>query len=247
MIDMSALYGHSDYQKALDSFNSSHCKWRSFQEVQMKVSKNRCPICEYIFNDSEIIRENKNGENLLVPTVDHYRPKNKKLYPFLKCDHKNYLLMCFDCNSLYKDSKFPLYNSTIRATNKDELINEKPLIVNPINDDIYELFILVFKERNKSILELKPKASSGYLYHKALKTIEIFGLGNCEEYRHLNDEVHNCRIELLVTHFGKFYELARIMKSSKKDEFKDEIKEKIKNSSGFLQFIAREQFEIIEV
>ena len=117
MIDMSALYGDGDYQKALDSFNSSNCKWSSFQEIQMKISKNRCPICEYSFNDNEIIRENKNGENLLNPTIDHYRPQ--EYYPFLKCEHTNYLLMCFECNSSYKKSKFPIYVKTsIRQLNK---------------------------------------------------------------------------------------------------------------------------------
>ena len=245
MIDMSALYGHKEYQNALDKFSHSPCRWNIFTDVQMKVSKKRCPICEYLFDENaEIRREDKNGKNLLIPTVDHYRPKNQQFYPFLRCDHKNYLLMCFECNSSYKKSKFPLYGSTIRATNKNELINEKPLIVNPIIDDVYALFILVFKQTNsgKKILELKPKESSGYLYEKALETIKVFGLGNCEVYKHLDENIHNCRIEVLVSHFGSFYNFAKIMSSPQKALFK----EKIKNSSGFLQFIAREQFEIIE-
>ena len=242
MIDMSALYEHDEYQDSLNNFNISSCKWSSFTTVHMKISKNRCPICEYLFDEnSEISRDNKNGDNLLVPTIDHYRPKNKELYPFLKCDHKNYLLMCFECNSSYKKSKFPLYNSITRATNKNELINEKPLIVNPITDDVYELFILVFKQTNgKKILELKPKESSGYLHDKALETIKVFGLGDCEIYKHTDENIHNCRIEVLISHFGKFYNFAKIMNSSKKEEFK----EKIKNSSGFLQFIYREQFVV---
>ena len=145
MIDMSSLYEHDDYQDSLDKFNISSCKWSSFITVHLKVSSNRCPICEYLFDEnSEIRRDNKNGDNLLIPTIDHYRPKKAGLYPFLKCDHTNYLLMCFECNSSYKKSKFPLYNSKTRATNKNELVNEKPLIVNPITDDVYELFILVF-------------------------------------------------------------------------------------------------------
>jgi len=241
MIDMSALYEHDEYQNALDKFNASGCKWSSFKEIQMKVSKKRCPICEYLFEEeNEIKRENKHGDNLFVPTVDHYRPQ--ECYPFLKCHDKNYLLMCFECNSSYKKSEFPLYNPSDKAKNIKEIIYEKPLIVNPISDDIYELFVLVFKVGNKNILELKPKVSSGYLYDKALKTIEIFGLGNCEEYRHQNDEIHNCRIRLLEKNFGSFYNFARIMNSAKKEEFKA----KIENSRGFLQFIAREQFEILE-
>ncbi|CAA6800750.1 MAG: Unknown protein [uncultured Sulfurovum sp.] len=242
---MSALYEHDDYQEALNTFNNSSCKWSSFVNIHMKVSKNRCPICEYLFEDNSQIRRNdKHGNNLLVSTIDHYRPKNKEFYPFLKCDHSNYLLMCFECNSSYKKSKFPLYNSMVRATNKSELINEKPLIVNPILDDVYELFILVFREisNGKKILELKPKENIGYLHDKALETIKVFGLGNCEVYKHTDENIHNCRIQVLISHYGSFYNFAKIMNSSKKDLFR----EKIKNSSGFLQFIAREQFEIIE-
>jgi hypothetical protein len=245
MIDMSALYEHDEYQDALDKFNSSPCKWSSFTDVHMKISKNRCPICEYLFDEnSQIRRDNKHGENLIIPTVDHYRPKKEGLYPFLRCDHTNYLLMCFECNSSYKKSKFPLYNSTTRATNTNELVEEQPLIVNPIIDDVYELFTLVFKSTNsgRRVLELKPKEKNGYLYDKALETIKVFGLGNCEIYKHRDETIHNCRIEVLVSHFGQFYNFAKIMNSVKKEQFR----EKIKNSSGFLQFIYREQFEIVE-
>ena len=245
MIDMSALYEHSEYQDALDIFNSSSCKWSLFIDVNMKVSKNRCPICEYFFDEnSQISRDDKNGKNLIVPTIDHYRPKKDGLYPFLKCDHTNYLLMCFECNSSYKKSNFPLFNSTTRATNINELVEEQPLIVNPIIDDVYELFTLVFKQTNsgRKVLELRPREKSGYLYDKALETIKVFGLGNCEKYKHSVETIHNCRIAVLVSHFGQFYNFAKIMNSVKKEQFR----EKIKNSSGFLQFIYREQFEILE-
>jgi hypothetical protein len=89
---------------------------------------------------------------------------------------------------------------------------------------------------------LKPKEKSGYLYDKALETIKVFGLGNCEIYKHRDEMIHNCRIEVLVSYFGQFYNFAKIMNSVKKEQFR----EKIKNSSGFLQFIYREQFEIVE-
>ena len=242
---MSKLYAHNDYQNALNNFSNSSSigRWSLFKDVHMEVSKKRCPICEYQFDENNLIRrDNKLGENLLVPTVDHYRPQ--EFYSFLTYEHKNYLLMCFECNSSYKKSKFPLYQSVIRATNHNELTDEKPLIVNPIIDDVYELFTLVFKQTSsgRKILELKPKESSGYLHDKALETIKVFGLGNCEVYRHSNENIHNCRIEVLVSHFGKFYAIAKTMNSVKKEE----LKERLQNSSGFLQFIYREQFEIID-
>ena len=245
MIDMLALYLDNSYQDALHKFNNSNCKWNSFKGVHLSVSKNRCPICEYLFEEnSETRRENKNGKNLLVPTVDHYRPQ--EYYPFLKCDHKNYLLMCFECNSSYKKSKFPIYNSFIRATNHQEVIEEKPLIINPIKDDVYELFVLVFKT-NSRILELKPKASSGYLYEKAFETIKLFGLGYCEIYRHQSESIHNCRIRVLRKHFVVFYKFAKALIERDRTKANLEFKQnrELFKSYGIYEFIKRKQFEIL--
>ena len=244
MIDMSSLYEHKDYQEALNNFNISNCKWNSFVDIHLKIANNRCPICEYSFEDVEIKRTNKNDENLLIATIDHYRPQ--KYYPFLKCEHKNYLLMCFECNSSYKKSKFPIYNSTIRATHQDRLEEEQVLITNPINDDIYELFILVFKQSDK-ILELKPKVSSGYLRDKAIETIKVFGLGNCEEYRHKNDDIHHCRIRILKRYFTVFYKFAKALNDRNRIQANLEFKnnQEMFKSYGFFEFLKRQQFEIL--
>ncbi len=65
--------------------------------------------------------------------------------------------MCSECNNIYKKVNFPYIKST-QSYNEDGLKDEKPLIVNPISDNIYELFTLVFRpmpNSNKMILELK--------------------------------------------------------------------------------------------
>ena len=105
---------------------------------------------------------------------------------------------------------------------------------------------MVFKSNNR-ILELKPKVSNGYLYDKALKTIEILGLGNCEEYRHENSNIHNCRISILSKHFIVFYKLARALKDKNKLEANLEFKQnkELFKSYGFYEFIKRNQFDII--
>lgn len=252
MIDMSSLYSDEDYPLALESFNLTSCKWSSFTDVHLKVSQNRCPICECLLDKTKpVTRLTNEGEDApIISTIDHYRPQT--FYSFLKCDHENYLLMCFECNSMYKESNFPLHSSTpIRATNKSEIINEKPLIVNPIKDNIYELFELVFKrsDNGKSVLELIPKSSldtSTYLYQKALQTIKLFGLYDCENNRHSNDNVHNCRIEILETHFGLFYNVAQALKEGNKKQFFLELQknENIYTQYGFYQFILKGQFSI---
>ena len=249
MISMSSLYEHIDYPKALEAFNASNCKWNKFKDIHMKITKNKCPICEYLFNQcDEISRLDKHGNNLCIPTIDHYRPED--YYYFLKCNHKNYILMCFECNSSYKKSKFPLYpTSDIRWT-KENFIEEKPLIINPILDNPLKFFDLVFRlsSRNKKVLELKPKVSlleTDYLYLKAVETIKLFGLGGCEESRHETESIDNYRVELLGNHFDRFYALAKARQVGM-DEFLVVLRENPENKEyGFTKFIAKEQFEII--
>jgi hypothetical protein len=248
MIDMSALYGHDEYQDALDIFNASSCKWSSFINVHTKVSKNKCPICESPLDGSATRISNSGNALTIHATIDHYRPQ--KHYNFLKCNHKNYLLMCSECNNIYKGSEFPLHTSTpTRATNKDEIESEKPLIVNPIHDDLLELFVLVFKRSAAGgvLLELKPKASTGYLYKKALETIKLFGLGDCETNRHSNNNVHSCRISILQSHYNIFYTFAKALKDG--DKFKASLELKTKRGRfenyGFFEFIKKNQFEIL--
>ena len=247
MIDMSALYGHSDYEKALDNFTQSSCKWSSFQDVHLKVAKNRCPICECDL-DSVITRPTNSGTTIIKVTIDHYRPQ--KYYSFLKCSHKNYLLMCSECNNIYKKSEFPLHSTTpMRVLTEEELEEEKPLIVNPINDNLLELFILIFRttDSGKKVLELKPKERTGYLYEKALETIKLFGLGNCDTYRHSNNNVYNCRISILESHYGVFIEFAKGLKEGNRLKVALELREKknIFESYGFYVFIQKNQFEVL--
>jgi len=255
MIRMSSLYEHPNYQTTLESFQEqvegeecSHNAWGLFKTIHTDITKNKCPICECLL-DGSITRLSNRGElNTMTATIDHYRPQN--YYPFLKCEHKNYILMCSDCNNMYKSSHFPLYpTSDIRWT-QNNFIEEKPLIVNPIFDNPIELFDLVFRfsSSNKKVLELKPKSSlleTDYLYLKAIETIKLFGLGDCEENRHINDNVHDCRVRLLGKYFDRFYELAKARQVGR-DEFLVVLSENPDHKDyGFTKFIANGQFEIM--
>ena len=253
---MSSLYGHENYQTTLKTFEEQvsngecvYTAWGLFKTVHTDITKGKCPICECLF-DNSVQRLTNSGNIISVKaTIDHYRPQ--EFYPFLKCEHTNYLLMCSECNSMYKKSNFPLYPcGSIRWT-EESFIDEKPLIVNPIVDNVLELFDLVFKlsSSGKKVLELKPKNSleeTEYRYLRAVATIKLFGLGDCEENRHENDNVHSCRVELLEKYFDRFHELAKARKVGK-DEFLEVLNEYPENYHyGFTKFIAKEQFEIIE-
>lgn len=223
MINMSSLYSHPDYQIALSEFNASaEPKWSVFVNVHMLVSKGKCPICECEL-DGSVERDSNNGKTTLTPTIDHFRPKDLLFYPNLKYDHQNYILMCSDCNNAYKGNKFPLHFSTPNrntgALKTSDINDENPLIVNPIFDNPFDLFKLIFKYTlsGKKVLELTPKHNSGYLKEKTEETIRVFSLGNCEDgsHSHPNINVQNCRIDLLHHHFTKFYRIVSIMKGRK--------------------------------
>ena len=228
MINMSSLHSHQDYGIALSTFNASvksRGVWSVFKNVHMLVSKSKCPICECVL-DGSIERDSNNGKTTLIPTIDHFRPKDAILYPNLEYDHENYILMCSDCNNAYKGNKFPLHSSTpnrnIVALRTSDINDENPLIVNPIFDNPFDLFkiILKYTQSGKKVLELIPKHTSGYLKEKSEETIRVFSLGNCEDgsHSHSNVNVQTCRIDLLHHHFTKFHVVASIMKGRKLQE-----------------------------
>lgn len=234
------IYSHEDYPQALINFNS--CKhWSVFKSVHLKVSKGKCPICECNLDGTWNRIKNNGGILPITATIDHYRPQI--YYSFLRHDHENYLLMCSTCNNDYKKSKFPLHgNVSVRATTKNDIANENPLIANPIHDDIFDLFKLVFllSPNGRKVLELHPKHTSGYSFEKAQETINLFSLGNCSFHSHPNSSVHSCRIDLLQQHFNNFHEFARAWSKKDKEKLANELKMKsfIKDY-GFLEFIKR--------
>jgi hypothetical protein len=250
MIDMHSLYSHTEYVSYLNEFKNSftaECNrksWGIFKPLHLEITNNKCPVCECTLDGSVTRATSKNVETSLKAQIDHFRPI--KLYGFLKCDDKNYLVMCSDCNGVYKGGEFPLYQNQDKAENRTDVANEKPLLVNPINDDILELFDLVFKRvgSNKNVLELRPKAGlDSYLYEKAQKTIEIFGLGNCSLMNEDNN-VQKCRIDILESHFGIFYEFAKALLRGDKISVNLLLNEHKSTyiSYGFFEFLKKKQF-----
>ncbi len=172
----------------------------------------------------------------------------------------NYILICKDCNGArYKGGKFPIYKNLPNAKNEDEIENEQQLLINPTQDDIFEFFEIEFliTKSSKKILALIPKDKdiNSYKYQRARETIDIFGLGNCDENTKVN--VDECRIELLTIHYETFFEygLAMYKLLNNQIENKDDkikILRKIQNFEsketfkkyGFYEFIKKNQFLI---
>lgn len=254
---MQSLHTDGDYLIALRMFQSrpstdcNHSYWAVFKAAHLKLSKNKCPICECSLNGS-ISRASAHGTTTLSPTIDHYRPKDPAFYPLLKCDHENYLLMCSDCNNNYKGNKFPLHHSTpsrnTTATNTRSITNEKPLIVNPIYDDVLNLFKLSFKQTTsgRKVLELIPlydEVTNSYLHEKAKTTIKLFGLGKCEEDVHPNSNIHNCRINILSMHFNKFHNFIVALKNKDLTKAYHIAKTNNLEEYGFFNFIQKKLYQ----
>ncbi|MDQ6962065.1 MAG: hypothetical protein Q9M28_05990 [Mariprofundaceae bacterium] len=249
MIDMSQLYNHLDYSAALGNFNHSihERRWLGFRDIHLKVAKYKCPICECSLKQNELLtRSSKDGVTQIKATIDHYRPKDDSLYPRLVYEHTNYLLMCSDCNNAYKGNLFPLHSSTPqRAVSLIDIDAEKPLIVNPITDNLLALFTLVFRytRSGKKVLELIARSDDAYLKEKAEETIKVFSLGDCEINVHQNRNVQICRINLLNDHFKKFYGFIEARKNKDNGKAIAEIRKYRLRDYGFYEFIIKEQYQ----
>ncbi|HIP12581.1 MAG TPA: hypothetical protein EYG73_07675 [Arcobacter sp.] len=237
MIDMRGYFTHRAYPCVVDKFKKSfdesqlNCDdyWFSFTDLQRKISNNKCPICEVELSGYP----NKTN----TATLDHFKPKAQNMYPQLKCEPKNYILMCSLCNSTYKEDKFPL-------------LDERPLLFNPTEEDPLDFFELAFRYSGQGgILELKRESNiskGSYTYKRCEAMIKMFGLGYCDKDIHPNDEVKKCRIDILTKHYGMFIELAKA-RSSKKSLahfFKDKNRVNELKKYGFFRFIMKEQFSI---
>ena len=100
-----------------------------------RIHKDKCCYCESKYGTSAYLH------------VEHFRPKGEvrqsfsdpKEYPgyyWLAYSWTNLLLACFDCNTLYKNSLFPLKNPTRRArSHNDDVNREQRLLVDPTDDN----------------------------------------------------------------------------------------------------------------
>jgi len=243
MIDMCEYFTHRAYPCVVEKFEDSFDKtrlncdeyWFAFTDLQKKISYNKCPICEVELTDIP----NKTN----TATLDHFRPKSKEMYPQLKCDPQNYILMCSLCNSTYKKDEFPV-------------LGDKPLLFNPTEEDPLDFFELAFRQTEQGgVLELKRKVNilkSSYQYKRCETMIKLFGLGYCYKDIHPNDKptqyTKECRIDILTKHYSVFIELAKAINDKNKKAmaliFKNKNRSDLLRKYGFFNFIMKKQFSI---
>ncbi|HEY0050938.1 MAG TPA: hypothetical protein VGB68_16715 [Pyrinomonadaceae bacterium] len=146
-------------------FNSDIYGHKEVKEKLIKAQKEKCFLCE------SRVRHISYGD------VEHFRPKaaycqddademHKPGYYWLAYNWKNLFLACQICNQRFKKNLFPLEDNSKRVTSHSEDINqEKPLFINPVEDNP-EDFI--------SFRGVMPFAINGNL--KGQLTIENAGL-----------------------------------------------------------------------
>ena len=118
-------------------------------------------------------------------------------------------------------------------------------MVNPITDNLFELFKLNFaySPSGKKVLELVPKSDSGYLHEKACETITLFGLnGDSEQASRPSSNVRHLRITLLHHHYKQFEQFVRCFEAGDVQAMRKEIADKKLNEYGFFQFILNKQY-----
>lgn len=139
--------------------NKGHYAWPAVKDVLMQVHHQKCCYCE---------------TKLTMPAnlhVEHFRPKGAVRqcrdddnafpgYYWLAYSWENLLLACFDCNTKYKGTVFPLENPAQRArSHHDDLTVERELFVNPAEEDprehirFQEDLPVCFSERGRLTIE----------------------------------------------------------------------------------------------
>jgi len=255
--DLTHIYSEKEFQLTAKKFkdkyqidnncdktknNNNANKWKIFKDDFLRLTHFKCPICE------------KDIDN--YDDIDHYRPK--KYYDFLKCDYQNFIILCNICNRTCKGEDFPLLDNRFKAKCKDDICNEKPLLINPCVDNIYDYFSIEFVQSNsEQLLILVPKYElnpNSYEYKKAETTIAFYGLGDCiigKDLKRCRDNkiVDNCRREFMQRMYGTFYDLIESFddyanKKITKEEIMKKAEVKKRLNYGFYEFIRLKQFRI---
>ena len=133
----------ADYDKAPDEFKSglrlfsykSYYSEKTVKNALREMHHDKCCYCETKLSTPAYLH------------VEHFRPKaavrqsstdkdERPGYYWMAYCWENLLLACFECNSTYKGTVFPLENTAQRAhSHNDDLTKERELFVNPTVED----------------------------------------------------------------------------------------------------------------
>lgn len=153
----------------------SHWLDDSVKNPLWEIHHGKCCYCE---RKREIKRESD---------VEHYRPKLKVTeennhlgYWWLAYEWTNYLYSCKICNETYKRNFFPLLDDSPRASQPgDDISRERPVLINPIDDDPESCITYDWWSGGKKYVKASGTDENG----RGSETIKILGLNHLMEER----------------------------------------------------------------
>lgn len=133
-------------------FEYNNALWSELKQFLFSLSKGKCGYCE------------QKVTGVYAGDVEHYRPKKKVTgdddhpgYYWLAYDERNYVPVCQNCNGARaKANHFPLEPGSPRAQTPADVVNEKPLLINPLGpEDPSKHFEFIGPEGGKDFGKLK--------------------------------------------------------------------------------------------
>lgn len=153
-------------EKDKEGFEYSNAIWTELKQFLFWISKGKCGYCE------------QKVTGVYAGDVEHYRPKKKVTgepthpgYYWLAYDERNYVPVCQKCNGARaKANHFPLDPTSPRAFKPEDVVKEKPLLINPLGADEPSIhFEFIGPEGGKDFGKLKGITPAGEksskLYH----------------------------------------------------------------------------------
>jgi len=176
---------HFEENGRRDGFKFKLYAAKAVRKALGEMSSGRCAYCEAYYDSTA------------PQDVEHYRPKGridtpggkrKPGYWWLASDWMNLLPSCIRCNrveehDLYDGSKltsgkgdrFPIDDETTRAVGRGLETGERPLLLNPVEDDPTE-YLEFFEEDGDSIVRPLPADQTSFEYRRARTSIDVYGL-----------------------------------------------------------------------
>jgi uncharacterized protein (TIGR02646 family) len=225
---------HQTNNKIVNEDYKNHNVWKDLKNVFWKKQGKRCAICEKELNEINSY------------DVEHYIPKTE--FWWFAYHTINYYVACGTCNRTEKSNHFPFLhpNPVISYMNRKNIFDYKPLLINPLHENPYDYFRVIFQtdiKTNKKVVVLAPLKQLETLEHqKALATITVLNL-NLKKTILPSREV---QMEWNIKLYNKLFKLAQKVKNNEPDlqEYFESLDEDYKNL-GYTAMIMDGKVEII--
>ena len=226
---------HTTNNKIVSEDYKNHNVWAvELKNIFWQKQGMRCAICEKELNEVNSY------------DVEHYIPKTE--FWWFAYHTINYYVACGTCNRIEKKDNFPFLQPTpiFSYANRKSISNYTPLLINPLHENPYDYFRVIFQidaKTNKKVVILAPLKKLEILQHqKALATITLLNLN-------LKKEPVPSRVvqmEWNIKLYNKLFGLAQKVKNNEPDlqEYFDNLDEDYKNL-GYTAMIMAGNVEIL--